>query len=633
MTSDAALVALVALPAAVGAVLCLLAALGPANERSAQGGRPARAAVAASLTTATAVLVLAVVVAVQRPAVGATYLAGATLQLDVGGLAALFAPTVAAITLLVLVFAAADLGSDPAAAGGSAARFHGLMLLFASAALLTVVAGTLPTLLVAWEVMGATSYALIGFRWRDPHRVSSGLVAFVTTRTADLGLYVAAGAALAGGAGMALADLDQASSGWRDVIAVGVAVAALGQGRPAAVLVLAQPGHGRPEPGQRAAALRSHGGAGRLPPAPGRAAAGRHRMGRRRGRLDRGRDRRAARRGGGRPAGPQAAAGRLHGCPARIRGARCGRGLGGGWGDPPGRPRRGEVPALPGRRGLARRARDQGSRAATGAARRWPLVGAVATAGLLSLAGVVPLALWATKDEILAAASDRSPALYVTGLAGAALAACYAGKALAMLLARRPADAPDGPDALPRWVRLPLVPLALGAVSLELLALPPVGDHVRRLVGDTTSATATPAEMAVSAVVASRRWSSPWSWCTGPGAPDCPPACSSGGWAWRPRPAGSSSDRLSAWPGRSPRPTTASSTGRSGWSRPGACARAAPSGHWTGAGSTAPCARSRAAYAGPATRSPPPRAGSCTTTTCRRWPSSVSSFSSSSLSA
>ena len=97
MTADAALVALVVLPAAVGAVLCLLAAFGPAPERPDPGSRAASAAVAVSLTTAATVLALAVVVAVQQPGVGATYLAGTTLQLDVGGLATLFAPTVAAM--------------------------------------------------------------------------------------------------------------------------------------------------------------------------------------------------------------------------------------------------------------------------------------------------------------------------------------------------------------------------------------------------------------------------------------------------------------------------------------------------------------------------------------------------------
>lgn len=508
MTPDAALLALVALPAAVGATLCLLAAFRAAPERQGQGGqgdqgdRAARAAVAASLATATTVLALAVVVAVQRPGLGAPYLAGATLQLDVGGLAVLFAPTVAAITLLVLVFAAADLGSDPAAAGGSAARFHGLMLLFASAALLTVVAGTLPTLLLAWEIMGATSYALIGFRWRDPHRVSSGLVAFVTTRTADLGLYVAVGGALAGGAGMALADLDQASTGWRDVIAAGVAVAALGKAAQLPFSFWLSRAMDGPSPVSallHSAAMVALGGYLLLRVEPllavtGWAADTVAWIGAATAVL----------------LGAVAVAQRdLKQLLAASTAAQLGfvvlaAGVGSVAGGAAHLVGHAAVKSLlflvAGAWLAALGTKDLGR--LTGAARRWPLVGAVATAGLLSLAGVVPLALWATKDEVLAATLDRSPALYVTGLAGAALAASYAGKALAMLLARRPSDAPDGPAALPRWAQLPLVPLALGAVSLELLALPPVSDHVRRLVGDTTSATATVGEMAVSAVVA-----------------------------------------------------------------------------------------------------------------------------------
>lgn len=505
MTADVALVALVALPAAVGAVLCLLPVLGTTAEHPDPGDGGAGAPVApvvASLVTATAVLLLAVTVAVQRPSAAASYLAGTTLTLDVDGLAALFAPTVAAITLLVLVFAAADLGSDPAAAGGSPARFHGLMLLFASAALLTVLAGTLATLLLAWEVMGATSYALIGFRWQDPQRVSSGLVAFVTTRTADLGLYVAAGAALAGGAGMALADLDQASSGWRHVVAAGVAVAALGKAAQLPFSFWLSRAMDGPSPVSallHSAAMVALGGYLLLRVEPLLAATGRV--------AD------AVAWVGAATAvllGAVAIAQRdLKQLLAASTAAQLGfvvlaAGVGSVAGGASHLVGHAAVKSLlflaAGAWLAALGTRDLGQ--LRGAARRWPIVGVVATAGLLSLAGLVPLALWATKDEVLAAALDRSPALYVTGLAGAALAACYAGKALALLLAHRPADAPGGPESLPRWTQLPLVPLALGAVSLELLALPPVGDHMRRLVGDTASATATPAELVVSAVVA-----------------------------------------------------------------------------------------------------------------------------------
>src|ERR671917_494741 len=88
------------------------------------------------------------------------------------------------------------------------ARFVGFMLLFAGAMLVTVTATTLAVLLMAWEVMGAMSWALIAYHWRDPESVRAAHTAFLTTRLADVGLYVAAGAALAGGVGsLALAEL------------------------------------------------------------------------------------------------------------------------------------------------------------------------------------------------------------------------------------------------------------------------------------------------------------------------------------------------------------------------------------------------------------------------------------------
>src|SRR5919202_6663872 len=149
------------------------------------------------------------------------YLDGISFGLGMDGLSAAMVVTVAIITLAVLVFAAGEFRS---------VRFYALMLLFAAAMLVTVTATTLVTLLMAWEVMGATSYALIGFWWREERRVRSGLVAFLTTRATDLGMYLAAGAALAGGArGLELDQLAGLPDGWRDVVAAGLVIAALGK--------------------------------------------------------------------------------------------------------------------------------------------------------------------------------------------------------------------------------------------------------------------------------------------------------------------------------------------------------------------------------------------------------------------
>src|SRR5512135_1550583 len=85
--------------------------------------------------------------------------------------------------------------------------------------------------------------------------------------------------------------------------------------------------------------------------------------------------------------------------------------------------------------------------ALTGAARRFPLVGLTFTAGALALAGVPPLSLWLTKEEVLAAALHRSLALYAVGLSAAVLSAVYAGRALGFVLRPLTATATAGYDA------------------------------------------------------------------------------------------------------------------------------------------------------------------------------------------
>lgn len=127
--AQAVLLAVVVLPATVGAVLALT--------------RAERAAAPVAVATAAVTTVLAAVAALARPALAYPFVAGADFALEADALAALTLPMVAGVTLLVLVFAA---GSIRAARP----RFHGLMLLFAAAALTTVTAASLPALLFAW---------------------------------------------------------------------------------------------------------------------------------------------------------------------------------------------------------------------------------------------------------------------------------------------------------------------------------------------------------------------------------------------------------------------------------------------------------------------------------------------------
>ncbi|MFE9100547.1 proton-conducting transporter transmembrane domain-containing protein [Actinomadura geliboluensis] len=140
--------------------------------------------------------------------------------LAVDGLSAVLLVTLAVVLVAVLVFAAGE---------RYGVRFHALMLLFAAAMAVTVTATDLLMLLMGWEVMGAMSYALIGYVWQDAERVRSADVAFLTTRAADMGLYAAAGFALAGAHSLRFDALAQADAPWRDLVAAGIVVSALGK--------------------------------------------------------------------------------------------------------------------------------------------------------------------------------------------------------------------------------------------------------------------------------------------------------------------------------------------------------------------------------------------------------------------
>lgn len=486
---------LVLLPAVAGAALCT-------------AGRAAdRAAPWLSVATATVVTLLAAVAGLASgvPRVATDFVGGAAFGLAVDPLAAVVAPTVGAVTLLVLLFAAGDIED-------ARARFHGLMLLFTAAVMVTVTSTTLVTLLLGWEVMGATSYALIGFWWRDDDRVSAGGTAFLTTRAADLGLYLAAGAALAGGAGLGLDALPASSPGWRHVVAAGVLVAALGKAAQLPFSFWLSRAMLGPSPVSallHSAAMVAMGGYLLLRTAPlldatGWAAPTASWIGASTALL----------------LGAVALAQRdLKQLLAASTSAQLGfvvlaagsSAIAGGTAHLVAHAATKAVLFLAAGAWLSAVGTKQlaGLR---GVARRWPVVGVAFAIGALSLAGVVPLSLWATKDAVLAGAHEQSTALYVVALAGAALSAAYAGKAL-LLVWRRPGD---GAEAVERhwdaellgrhrvgWLEQgPMVVLAAGAAVLGVLALPPAGEALQRALGVPGEPSAGPGELALSAVLA-----------------------------------------------------------------------------------------------------------------------------------
>ncbi|GAA3749326.1 proton-conducting transporter transmembrane domain-containing protein [Salinactinospora qingdaonensis] len=477
---------LLALPTVVGGGLLLA------------GRRADAVAAPAALAVAGAEVVLGGVVAGTRPAVTVPALPGIRVGAAVDGLSAVAVLTVAVVLLAVVSASVAEIGR-----GQARARFHGLLLVFAAAMLVTVTATDLVALLAAWEVMGATSYALIGFWWQAPGRARSAGVAFVTTRAGDVGLYLAAGAALAGGAaGLELAGLAGLAPGWRDAAVAGIVVAALGKSAQLPFSFWLSHAMVGPTPVSallHSATMVAAGGYLLVRVQPALAAT--------------------------LWAGPVVAwvgvltalalgavAYAQRDIKQLLAASTCSQvgfvvlaaGVGAVVGGTAQFVAHAAVKTL---LFLAVGAwlvtlGAQGVERLRGAARRYRFVGVTFAVGGVALAGVPPLAIWAAKDPILAAGLARSAVLYVVALAAVAVSAAYAAKAVAVVWARsgEEAEAEDGPRVA-LWQRVPLAGLAAVSIALGVVAFPVVAAWGARLLGVAYGAAPALWEIVVSGVV------------------------------------------------------------------------------------------------------------------------------------
>ena len=140
----------------------------------------------------TGVALFGALVTLVRVAGGARYTAvlpglpDLPLRLLFEPLTAVLAAFVAIVSFFVTVYAVGYMEEE-----GGKARFFAGMSLFAAAMQALVVAGDWVLLLAAWEVIGFVSFLLIGFYFERPGVGGAATRAFLYTRTADLGLYVA----------------------------------------------------------------------------------------------------------------------------------------------------------------------------------------------------------------------------------------------------------------------------------------------------------------------------------------------------------------------------------------------------------------------------------------------------------
>jgi NADH-quinone oxidoreductase subunit L len=100
-------------------------------------------------------------------------------------LAAVMLVMVTFVGLLIFIYSVAYMHHDE-----NFTRFFCFLSLFAGAMLGVVIANSLLLLFMCWEVVGLTSYLLIGFWYERPAAAAAAKKAFITTRVGDLGLLL-----------------------------------------------------------------------------------------------------------------------------------------------------------------------------------------------------------------------------------------------------------------------------------------------------------------------------------------------------------------------------------------------------------------------------------------------------------
>ncbi|MGB6905205.1 MAG: NADH-quinone oxidoreductase subunit L [Acidobacteriaceae bacterium] len=100
-------------------------------------------------------------------------------------LAAVMLVMVSFVGLLIFIYSLGYMAHDD-----NFTRFFCFLSLFAGAMLGVVIANSLLLLFMCWEVVGLTSYLLIGFWFRRPAAAAAAKKAFITTRVGDLGLLI-----------------------------------------------------------------------------------------------------------------------------------------------------------------------------------------------------------------------------------------------------------------------------------------------------------------------------------------------------------------------------------------------------------------------------------------------------------
>src|SRR5438034_10551166 len=89
------------------------------------------------------------------------------------------------VGLLIFIYSVGYMAHD-----ANFTRFFSFMSLFAAAMLGVVIANSLLFLFICWELVGLSSYLLIGFWYHKPSAAAAAKKAFIVTRIGDIGLFL-----------------------------------------------------------------------------------------------------------------------------------------------------------------------------------------------------------------------------------------------------------------------------------------------------------------------------------------------------------------------------------------------------------------------------------------------------------
>src|SRR5271165_4665358 len=92
---------------------------------------------------------------------------------------------IALVSLCIFIFSVGYMAEDK-----NFARFFAYLSFFSAAMLGLVIANSLLSLFVCWELVGLASYLLIGFWIEKPSAAAAAKKAFITTRIGDIGFFV-----------------------------------------------------------------------------------------------------------------------------------------------------------------------------------------------------------------------------------------------------------------------------------------------------------------------------------------------------------------------------------------------------------------------------------------------------------